>query len=302
MWSSSRQRRHNTMPPSQPKSRNDTATPGRWTPTPRPSPYVTHDRAVATEQRRAPAYRYTTEEAEAISERSRWSDQYRWALRSTEASRQTPGRWTNTPRPSPQVTPAASAVATEERRASAYAFLGAGRRLGRPLRPSKASRQTPGRGTPTARPPSPERGWTPATPYRREDLKASAVAAKQRRAQEYVKETEASRQKYDDKGGSPSYPRGDQHKSKQQRSRPRISKATAKKIGDARGETHDANTEFEARDHESSRSGPAAVAKVKDSTAIDRTPRGGAKILLVAFHLHCRLRQGGRSPTSCQGV
>lgn len=82
-------------------------------------------------------------------------------------------------------------------------------------------------------------------------MKASAVAAKQRRAQEYVKETEASRQKYDDKGGSPSYPRGDQHKSKQQRSRPRISKATAKKIGDARGETHDANTEFEARDHES---------------------------------------------------
>ena len=82
-------------------------------------------------------------------------------------------------------------------------------------------------------------------------MKASAVAAKQRRAQDYVKETEASRQKYDDKGGSPSYPRGDQHKSKQQRSRPRISKATAKKIGDARGETHDANTEFEARDHES---------------------------------------------------
>ena len=96
------------------------------------------------------------------------------------------------------------------------------------------------------------RGWKPATPYRQEDLKASSVAAKQRRAQEYVKETEASRQKYDDKGGSPSYPRGDQHKSKkQQRSRPRISKATAKKIGDARGETHDANTEFEARDHES---------------------------------------------------
>ena len=78
-------------------------------------------------------------------------------------------------------------------------------------------------------------------------LDATAKAARARRQPLYDEEVKASQDRYGG-GGSISSPRRDQHRSIDPRSNRHISKAAAGRLGVARGETHDANTEFRPRD------------------------------------------------------
>mmetsp|Transcript_26411 Transcript_26411/g.60338 ORF Transcript_26411/g.60338 Transcript_26411/m.60338 type:complete len:684 (+) Transcript_26411:147-2198(+) len=99
---------------------------------------------------------------------------------------------------------------------------------------------------------NPTSGWKPATTRpsneaTRATLKARAVAATARRLPTLQGEVEASRKKYD-WGGPNSYPWRRDDSQSTGRSHPilepgrRISRAAATRLGDARGETHDAAT------------------------------------------------------------
>ena len=112
-------------------------------------------------------------------------------------------------------------------------------------------------------PKSPNKGWTPRAtyfrdghrgppPHAQEHLKTSAVAATERRQVKHAEEVKEGQEKYD-RGGNISYPRaGRDHKWFKKNPRGRyISSTAGDRIGRVRGETHDADTDFEARTHAS---------------------------------------------------
>ena len=111
---------------------------------------------------------------------------------------------------------------------------------------------------------APNTGWKPRATFHRdghrgpppqvqERLKTCAAAATERLQGRHTEEVKESQEKYD-RGGNTSYPRtGRDHKwrnKKQPRSR-HISLTTGDQVGKVRGETHDADTDFEARTHAS---------------------------------------------------
>ncbi|EJK70244.1 hypothetical protein THAOC_08413 [Thalassiosira oceanica] len=112
--------------------------------------------------------------------------------------------------------------------------------------------------------PTPSRGWKPREtffrdghrgppPHVQEHLKTCAAANKERLQGQHAEEVKESQEKYD-RGGNNSYPRTgrDHNKWCEKKHRGRhISLTAGDDIGRVRGETHDADTDFEARTHAS---------------------------------------------------
>mmetsp|Transcript_13659 Transcript_13659/g.32201 ORF Transcript_13659/g.32201 Transcript_13659/m.32201 type:complete len:474 (-) Transcript_13659:240-1661(-) len=113
--------------------------------------------------------------------------------------------------------------------------------------------------------PTPYMGWKPREtfsrdghrgppPHVQEHLKTCAAANKERLEGQHAEEVKESQEKYD-RGGNNSYPRtGRDHNKwceKKHRSGRHISLTAGDDIGRVRGETHNADTDFEARTHAS---------------------------------------------------